>query len=182
MDELVDILDPVGRSTGQTCLKSEAHRKGLFHPTAHVWLYTSNGQLLLQLRSKNKETHPLLWDVSVAGHIGAGEDIYKAAVREVREEIGLDILERDLEKIGVFKSVQNHGEFLTDCEFHHSFICDLKVPLKQLIKQESEVKELKLIPLTRFSEEVWGMANLAKYVPHATTYYEAVIKAIKAKL
>ncbi|MEX0314176.1 MAG: hydrolase, partial [Allomuricauda sp.] len=71
MDELVDILDDNGNPTGRTCLKSEAHRKGLFHPTIHVWFYTSEGQILFQKRADNKDTFPSLWDVSVAGHIGA---------------------------------------------------------------------------------------------------------------
>ncbi len=182
MDELIDILDSRGQPTGQTCLKSEAHRKGLFHPTVHVWLYTSNGQVLLQLRGKNKETNPLLWDVSVAGHVGAGEPIPMAAVREVLEETGLGISVRDLEKIGVYKSVQTHRESLLDCEFHHSFVCELKVPVLQLKKQESEVEDLRLIPLIQFSEEVWGLANRSGYVPYDTSYYKAVIKAIQSRL
>ena len=61
MDELVDILDAAGNYTGKIAMKSEAHRNGLFHPTVHVWFYTKNGQILIQQRAENKETHPLLW-------------------------------------------------------------------------------------------------------------------------
>jgi isopentenyldiphosphate isomerase len=179
MDELVDILDSHGNSTGKTLFKSEAHRRGMFHPTVHVWLYTRGGSLLIQQRAKNKDTYPLLWDVSVAGHIGAGEDIEASAIREVAEEIGLTITQGDLLKIGVFKSVHRHSQSLVDCEFHHTFLCELKVPLQFLKKQENEVAALKLIPITQFSEETWGMANLKKYVPHGTDYYKTVIKAVK---
>lgn len=182
MDEVIDILDARGQYTGKTALKSEAHRLGLFHPTVHIWFFTPAGQVLLQRRGKDKETHPLLWDVSVAGHIAAGEDILKAAVREVQEEIGLEIKEAHLEKIGVFKSVHRHNEDLTDCEYHHTFICELTLPLSALKKQESEVDALKMAPLTRFAEEVWGLANPGKYVPHHTSYYKAVIKAIKSRI
>ena len=89
MDELVDRLDEEGNYTGQTILKSDAHRQGIFHPTVHIWFYTNQGEILMQRRGEFKDTYPLLWDVSVAGHIGAGEDIYDAALREVKEEIGL---------------------------------------------------------------------------------------------
>jgi isopentenyldiphosphate isomerase len=132
MDELVDILDNTGNLTGQSAMKSEAHRKGLFHPTVHIWFYTGSGKVLLQQRGKHKDTHPLLWDVSVAGHVGAGEDIKSAAVREVKEEIGVSVNENDLEKIGVFKSVHQHSESLIDREFHHTFLCELKTPLASL--------------------------------------------------
>ncbi|MFS4492107.1 NUDIX hydrolase [Maribacter sp. 2308TA10-17] len=182
MDELIEILDSDGKFTGKTELKSYTHRMGLFHATVHIWLYTSDGRVLLQQRGKEKDTHPLLWDVSVAGHIGAGETIELSALREVEEEIGLSISEKELEKIGVYKSVQKHREDLVDCEFHHTFLCELKVPLEHLRKQESEVEALKLISLLQFSEETWGMANLKKYVPHDVSYYTTIIKAIKERL
>ena len=88
MDEEVDILTDSGEYTGTTCLKSEAHKNGWCHPTVHVWLYTADGKVLLQQRGKHKKTFPLLWDVSVAGHVSAGEDILAAAKREVQEEVG----------------------------------------------------------------------------------------------
>lgn len=182
MDELVDILDESGKPTGKALMKSEAHRNGLFHPTIHVWCYTANGNILIQQRGRNKTTHPLLWDVSVAGHVGAGEDIVIAAVREVQEEIGLAIKKRDLKKIGVFKSVHRHSAILTDCEFHHTFLCELKVPLLALNKLESEVEALALIPLIRLTEETLGLAQPYKYVPHDRKYYKMVLKAIKTCL
>ncbi|CAM3483821.1 NUDIX hydrolase [Zobellia roscoffensis] len=182
MDELIDILDSDGNYTNKTAMKSEAHRKGWFHPTVHVWFYTMDGRVLIQQRSKTKDVFPLLWDVSVAGHIGAGEDIEISAVREIEEEIGLTITPEALEKIGVFKSIHRHSENLLDCEYHHAFLCELKVPLHKLTKQESEVEDLSLISLVQFSQEIWGLAHLQKYVPHSTEYYRAIVKAIKNRL
>jgi isopentenyldiphosphate isomerase len=182
MDELIDVLDNEGNKTGETVLKSLAHQKGIFHETVHIWFYTKNGQILLQQRGKKKKTFPLLWDVSVAGHVGAGEQIKAAAKREIEEEIGLLIKENDLQKIGIFKSIQKHNENLMDCEFHHTFITELKVPLLQLTKQKSEVADLKLTSLLKFSEETWGLANVQKYVTHGADYYKTVIKAIRKVL
>ncbi|MDO6517103.1 NUDIX hydrolase [Zobellia uliginosa] len=182
MDELIDILDSEGKPTGKTAMKSEAHRKGWFHPTVHIWLYTANGRLLLQQRARTKDIHPLLWDVSVAGHIGAGEAIEISAVREIQEEIGLTVQPEALEKIGIFKSMQKPSDELMDYEFHHTFLCELKEPLHHLKKQESEVEDLKLISLIQFSQETWGLANLGKYVPHSIEYYKTVIKEIKKRL
>lgn len=182
MDELIDILDSEGNFTGKTKLKSYAHSMGLFHATVHIWFYTIDGKILLQQRGKNKDTHPLLWDLSVAGHVAAGEEIELSAIREVEEEIGITITKDNLEKIGVFKSVQKHSDNLIDCEFHHTFLCELKVSLEELQKQESEVEALDLISLLKFSEETWGMANTQKYVPHGATYYSTIIKAIKERL
>ena len=38
MDEYIDILNDTGEISGKTCLKSEAHKKGLFHQSVHIWI------------------------------------------------------------------------------------------------------------------------------------------------
>ena len=182
MDELVDILDAEGNSTGRTAMKSQAHKNGWFHPTVHIWLYTRDGKVLIQQRGSQKDTHPLLWDVSVAGHIGAGEGVTISAIREIQEEIGLSVLEDDLEKIGLFKSEHRHHEHLLDCEFHHTFLCELKVPLQSLRKQETEVEKLDLISLEQLSKDVLNGANRGNYVPHSLEYYKRIITAFQNNL
>ena len=132
MDELIDILDAEGNPTGRTATKSEAHKSGWPHRTVHVWLFTSAGEVLLQQRGRNKDTHPLLWDVSVAGHVGAGEDIKQSAIREVEEEVGLTIDTSDLIEIGVFPSLHRHSDSLIDHEFHHCFMSELRVPINMM--------------------------------------------------
>ena len=178
MDELLDILDENGNFTGSTALKSIAHQEGLFHQTVHIWFYTSSGQLLLQQRGKDKDTHPLLWDVSVAGHVAAGEQVEMAALRETEEEIGLLISVADICKVGVFKSVQKHQNRLIDSEFHHTFLSELKVPFETLVPQVSEVALLKLISMDDFSADVLRRGNPKIYVPHAEEYYRAVYDRI----
>ena len=91
MDELIAVLDAKGNATGKTCLKSIVHKTGLYHATVHVWFYTNKGKILLQQRAASKIIYPLLWDVSVAGHINATESFKSGAVREIKEEIGLII-------------------------------------------------------------------------------------------
>ncbi len=181
-DEWVDILDEKGGYTGKRALKSEAHRKGLFHPTVHVWFYTPNRQILLQKRGRNKRSFPLKWDVSVAGHVMAGEKILDAAVREIHEEIGLEVAPSALKAIGIFPAKHLHSTDFKDFEFHHSFICELNIPLAELKKQEQEVEELKIIPLLQFAEESWGMGKTESYVPHGADYYKAIVQAINNEL
>ena len=177
MDELIDILDADGNMTRKTAMKSEAHKNGWFHQTVHIWFYTSDSKVLLQQRGKEKDVYPLLWDVSVAGHIGAGEDIIESAIREIQEEIGLTTTPPDLDKIGIFKSIQNHSIALKDYEFHHTFISKLNTPFSCLQKQESEVEALKLIAINQFSEEIKEISKYG-YVPHNQSYYETIISKI----
>ena len=178
-DEFVDVLDEHGAPIGQVKLKSEVHAKGLFHPTIHVWFYTLKGELLLQKRALSKNTFPGLWDVSVAGHISAGEKIIDSAIREVKEEIGLIILESELKKVGVHKCIQKHNENLVDCEFHHIFICELKTPIKNLKLQKTEVDSVKLISIEDFEKMIKNKQSSKDYVLLDGKYYSIVLNAIK---
>ena len=61
MSEWFDIVDENGNPTGETVEREYAHRNGIRHRTAHLWLVRShNGkiQILLQKRSANKDSHP----------------------------------------------------------------------------------------------------------------------------
>ena len=178
MDELVDILDDLGNYTGQTALKSEVHLKGLFHPTVHVWCYSKTGKVLLQQRGAKKSTYPLRWDVSVAGHVGAGESMETGACREVFEEIGVEIAISKLEKIAVFQIEKQHSTSIWDREFTHTFLYQLdeKTPL---VKQESEVEALEWITIKEFENRISN--NDDCFVPHSSERYIEVLDAIKSR-
>ena len=180
MDEYVDIWEASGNPTGRQALKSEAHRHGWFHPTVHIWFYTTDGRVLLQKRASSKETFPNLWDVSVAGHIHAGEAPLEAALREIEEELGLVVQEEQLEFIGRFKGEHFHPGDIVDREFHLTYLSKLEVSLNTLRPDGEEVSALKLVPLLRLAEEVWGLASPHKYVPHGREYYSTVIKALQS--
>lgn len=147
MDELIDILTPEGKPTGKRALKSEAHKNGWFHATVHIWLFTSDEKILLQKRALTKKVFPGLWDISVAGHVGAGEEVLTSAKREVFEEIGLELQEEDFVKIGTRVHQVSHKNGIIDNEHHHVFIAELKVSLSKLTIQKEEVDDIKLFNL-----------------------------------
>lgn len=90
-DELLDYCDADGAWLG-VAPRREVHARGLWHRTLHLWLATpeEGGSLLYQLRSAGTANWPGLLDVSVAGHLLAGET-YREAMRESREEIGIAV-------------------------------------------------------------------------------------------
>tara|TARA_R110002111_G_scaffold49709_5_gene87530 strand:+ start:11781 stop:12338 length:558 start_codon:yes stop_codon:yes gene_type:complete len=178
MDEYIDIVDKYGNPTGESELKSVIHQKGYYHNTAHIWFYTYGGNILLSQRSAKKPICPLLWDVSVAGHIDAGESIKTAAIRETQEEIGLTITQESLQKIGVFKCLQSYDNGINDNEFHHTFISELKVQLSELIPQKEEVEALKLVSIDEFKSILNNIGANNHFVPSNKAYYEVVLKNI----
>ena len=183
MDEYIDIVDSEGLPTGKTALKSEAHKQGWYHNTIHLWLYTKHGEILLQQRSHKKAIHPLLWDVSAAGHIDAGESFITAALRETKEEIGLQLQAEDLTKIGVKLHESSYGNgAIKDNEFHQIYTAELKVPLTELVPQEDEVEALKLVTFKEFEALLGHSAKNHHFIASNRAYYIFVLEAIKTQL
>jgi isopentenyldiphosphate isomerase len=181
--EYIDIFTKNGKPTGKKALKQIIHQKGYYHHTAHLWIYTNTGEILLSQRSAKKSICPLMWDVSVAGHIDAGETPEQASVRETQEEIGLSISESDLKKIGVFKCFQSYKNGIIDNEFHNTFISKLNVSISELTPQEDEVEALKLVSFKTFQSLITNIEdNGNHFVPSNKSYYQFVLNEIKLAL
>ncbi len=88
-NELLPIVDENGNTIGKTT-RSEAHGpKRPLHPVVHLHLFNSQGKLYLQRRPLWKDVQPGKWDTATGGHVGYGESISNALMREVSEELGI---------------------------------------------------------------------------------------------
>jgi 16S rRNA (adenine1518-N6/adenine1519-N6)-dimethyltransferase len=86
---MLDVVDEDNLVIG-TESRSSVHQRGLRHRGVHVFLFTKHGMLLVQHRSAHREASPSTLDCSVSEHVQAGEDYLHAAVRGMREELGLE--------------------------------------------------------------------------------------------
>jgi len=87
--EYFDVVDENGNVVG-TAPRNECHgNPALVHRAAHVLVFNPSGDLLLQLRSLDKDIQPGKWDTSVGGHLEVGEEYLDAAYREMAEELGI---------------------------------------------------------------------------------------------
>lgn len=97
--ELLDIVDENGIPTGAVVSREKAHAQGIRHRTSHVWLARKREgklEILLQKRCETKDSWPGCYDISSAGHIPAGVDFILSALRELREELGVEATPEEL--------------------------------------------------------------------------------------
>ena len=139
MAEYLDIFDENWNPTGEVLEKEEAGRLGKWHRAAHIWIVNPRGELLLQLRSPAKKTHPNMWDISAAGHVRAGESVIDGGIREMREELGVEIAADMLVEITRNNSSSNN-------HLHTVFLTVLDIPPGAFVFNDNEVAGVKYVP------------------------------------
>ncbi|MBN3036894.1 MAG: NUDIX domain-containing protein [Candidatus Diapherotrites archaeon] len=87
MDNVI-VVDKADKEVGVKP-RSEAHADGAWHRGVHVLILNENNELLLQKRGRSKDTFPNCWDFSISEHVNPGESYEEAAIRGLKEELGI---------------------------------------------------------------------------------------------
>ena len=103
--EMWDLYDENGKLTGKDHIRGEKVPDGYFHLVVHVWIKNSKGEYLIAQRAADRPTFPLMWEC-VGGSVTKGENGLQGAVREVKEEVGIDLSPADGKL--VFSRVRKH--------------------------------------------------------------------------
>lgn len=88
--ELWDLYYENREPAGTTHVRGQDIPQGLYHLVVHVWIRNSRGEYIISQRSADRPSFPLMWEC-VGGSAISGESSADAALREVKEEIGIDL-------------------------------------------------------------------------------------------
>ena len=169
MEEILDIYTRDGKHIGSKT-RSECHQKnpGFYHKPAWIWIVNGNKEFLVQKRSMLKKNRPGFWDISSAGHVEAGETSVEGAIRETKEELGIDTKPEDYKYI---------GEFTSDItwEIGQIFILKLNVKIEDFKLQKEEVDKVEWLPFDEFKKLVYSDV----FVPYETELKDLSIKALE---
>lgn len=142
MEEMIDVFDSeTGLKTGEVISKNEAHAKGIWHSSIHILLVNKErNKILLQKRCADKKLYPNRWDITVGGHISAGEEAIVSAHRELEEELGLDSKKYEFKFLDRIKEeFVNNG--VNSKEFVYVYLIEADVDVKDVTLQKEEVSE-----------------------------------------
>lgn len=147
--ELIQIVDENGRFTGEIMDKEEAHDKNLLHNEVATFIINDNKQILLQKRSANKRFNPNKWALC-AGHVDAHESLEDAALREIKEEVGLDVSLKKLHPFGERELTMGESNS------HITYFYYIKSNKKEsdFIIQEEELSEVKWFDIDKIIEMI----------------------------
>lgn len=153
--EMLDLIDENGYLTGQQKDRKEVHKQGLLHHASGVVILSNSSgggrcKLLSQQRSLKKEKNAGLWDMSASGHVTAGESPLNSLIREVKEEIGIDLDRSEFHLLGRFWRHEKYRDDFVENELDYIFVVNKFIPINKIVIQKDEVENVSWIEIDKF--------------------------------
>ncbi|MEG9296817.1 NUDIX hydrolase [Mangrovibacillus sp. Mu-81] len=206
-EEKLSIFDGDYNRLGERT-REEVHTDGDWHETFHCWLAHTDERsgeeyIYFQLRSDRKKDYPGLFDITAAGHI-LSHELIEDGVREIHEELGMEIDFGDLTFAGVIKEELN-GTGIMDRELANVYFYTKPVNFESFSIQLDEVsgifrttlrnferlisKELKEVQSEGFiinkdfeKEYINRNISINDFVAHPPSYFHEIITKVKIEL
>lgn len=175
MEEIFDVLNEKGEYTGRVETREKCHREGLWHKAVAMFIINSKNQVLLQKRSVTKKLWPNMWDITAGGHVFAGEFGFEAVIRELKEELGIEVNKNDLTFIGSSIS-SNIKEYIINNHFNEYYIVHKDIDKSDVTLQEEEVSEVEWMNkeeiIKRVKDNYNGITDKEGCWEYLVKYYE----------
>ena len=172
--ELVDIYNERYENTGKSKERGTTTEKE-YRKACFVWILNSKKQILVQQRLKNEKHYPNLW-CATSGGVDAGETSLEAIIRELKEELGLKVKEKELVFIGTYKRVN---------DFVDTYMMEKDIDINDITIQPEEVQNVKWMSINHFEKLIArGEASDTSYglfKNYYDNYYKRTVVFIDGK-
>lgn len=140
--ELLDIYDKNGSPTGRTIVRGDKNiifNDDEFIALSIIFIENDKGEFLIQKTSKEK----LGEYSSTGGHVNSGETPKDAIIREIKEELGIDISKDDIVELGFLHF---------DMPLRYLFYLKKNIDLKDIVTQKDEVDFVRYMSIEKINE------------------------------
>ena len=151
--EIWDIYNEKREKTEKTHTRGNDLEEGDYHQVVHVWIVNDEGKLLIQQRQPWKKGWPNMWDCAAAGSVLSGETSEIAAVRETKEELGIDIQMDNAEVLFTVKFSRG---------FDDNWLIKQNIDIRDLNLQYEEVADAKWATI----EEIRALVQSGEFIAY----------------
>lgn len=180
--EYFDILNEDGMRTGEIKERSLVHKDGDLHGSVRIYIFrkvdNNKFEVLLQIRSNDKDSYPGCFDVSSAGHVDLGEEFIDAAVRELNEELGIKAKKEDFTFLFRQKLMAKdvfHNKIFISNEINNVYVLNSYIDVSHINYDKSEIQGVKWMST---DEVLHNIANGNKKFCIGLEEYKRVLGAL----
>lgn len=164
--EIIDLYDCKKQKLNKTMIRSEGEPEdGEFKLSVHTWILNSKGELLIQKRNKNLKRNPGKWAFT-GGAVDTNETSLDGAIREVKEELGVNVHNDEIEYLLSFKREKG---------FVDVWLVKKDIPIEEIVLQKEEVSEAKWVSL----EKLMDLIEKGEMVTSLNLYFELFVNLLK---
>ena len=145
--EYWDVLDVKGKKTGRIVQRGKKLGKNEFHLVVHVWIKNNLGKYLISKRTPNK-TYPNMWETTGGAAI-SGDNSLKTALKEVKEELGIDL--EPTKGQCLFRIKKENGE---TPNFLDVWLFEEDIDISQIVFQQDETCDAKWVTKNEILEMI----------------------------
>ncbi len=142
--EYWDVYDKSGNFLRKRLPKGSRFGENEYHFAVEAWLINDKHELLIQKRSEQCEILPGHWALTT-GRIMSGEDTVKGCIREIKEELGINITAADIRRLARFSKEENH--IIWDV-----FLVKNNTPAEEFSLQKEEVASVAWVSIPLFRQ------------------------------
>ncbi|MBR6948704.1 MAG: NUDIX hydrolase [Bacilli bacterium] len=140
--ELLDIYDSNGNATGRKIERGD--KAAVLNENEHIavaviFIENDKGEFLIQKTSQEKGGE----FSSTGGHVDSGETPMMAIKREVKEELGYNVDDEQIEE---------YGFILYDMPIRYLYYLKKNIPLDKIIIQQDEVEYVEYMSVSKINE------------------------------
>lgn len=182
MKEFLELFDAQNQPLNKQLLRRTVHEQGHWHRTAQVYVLNQHRELLCNLRHPSKDLFPLLWDVSIGGHLEPGETYAACAQRELAEELGLNVNPENLQYLTTTSiDGQDAKAQLLDREHAGIFVYETALALPAFQFQKEEIVEIRFFSLAEVKRNLRKAQPEIPFIP-LQEHYLSNLALIEAHL
>ena len=157
-----DLYDENKQKTGEVIEKGQEVPNGRYYITVVVWMQNSKGEFLIQ-RTVPQKYH--MWSTT-GGHPKAGESSLEGIVTEIKEELGLSVLAKDLK---LFKTIKTEDDFVD------IYYLKIDVSIDEITIQKEEVEDVKWATIS----EINDLIDKGLFLPPHIDFYNFCLEYLE---
>ena len=166
MNEVWDVYDSQKRKTGKLHEKGTPFKEGEYHIAIHAWILNDKNEVLLTQRRPD-DTFSGQWEPT-SGSILAGETSIQGAIRELKEELGIEMNENDGRVIGGERRDQYH-------DFYDFCLFEKNIDIDGIDISNSEVAAVKWVNNEQF-EKMLDDGEIIQTLRYFKSLYKKIIE------
>ena len=143
----IAVVDKNNEPTGEIKQRLQIHSDGDWHRITAIYIVNRDGHILCHRRADTSERSPGQWQPYVGGHILHNEIPVQGAVRELHEELGLNVRPQEL-KAGPMRKSEKISAWT------YTFVYRFTGRMEDLHFLDQEVSEVTFLPYARIFQSL----------------------------